>query len=121
VAKLEAVVSGDGFGPGRKAEIVKDGIHEVAGAVASERAAGAVRSVGAGREAQDEDAGAGISEAGNRASPVGLVEIGAAFGLADTLAVFTEPRAEVAGDDRFANLLEERRRTLAVGGGHCIQ
>ena len=121
MVELEAVVAVGGAGLVGQAEVVEDGVHEVSGAVASERAAGAVRSVGAGREAQDEDAGAGISEAGNRASPVGLVEIGAAFGLADTLAVFTEPRAEVAGDDRFANLLEERRRTLAVGGGHCIQ
>ena len=121
VAELEAVVAVGGAGLTGQAEFMQDRVHEVSGAVAGEGTAGAVRSVGSGRKAENEDAGARISEAGNGAGPVGLVEIGAAFGLTDAMTVFAETRAEVAGDDRFANLLEERRRTLVVGGCHCIQ
>ena len=84
---------------------MQDGVHEIAGAIAGKGSTGAVRSVGAGREAQDEDAGAWIAEAGNRARPVGLIKVGAAFGLADALTVFAKARTKFAGDDRFANLL----------------
>ena len=48
VAELEAVVAGDGARFGGEAEFVEDGIHEVAGAVAGEGAAGAIGSMGAG-------------------------------------------------------------------------
>jgi hypothetical protein len=121
VTKFEAVVAVGGAGFASQAEFVQDGVHEVAGTVASKGAAGAVRSVGAGCEAKDEDAGARIAEAGNGTGPVGLVQIGAAFGLADALAVLAQTGAKFAGDDRFANLLQERRRTLDVEGCHCIQ
>jgi len=99
---------------------VEDGIHEVAGAVAGERAAGAVGSVGSGSEADDEDSGTGVAEAGDGASPVGLVLVGAAFGFADTLAVGAEAGAAFAGDDGLMNLLEKLRRYQCVGGCHCI-
>jgi hypothetical protein len=105
VAEFEAVVAVDCAGLAGEAELVQDGVHEVTGAIACERTAGAVGSVGAWREAEDEDAGVWVAEAGNRARPIGLVEVGAAFGLADALTVSPETRAEVAGDDRFANLL----------------
>ena len=79
VAEPEAVVAGDGAGFAGEAEFVEDGVHEVAGAVAGEGSAGAVGSVGAGGEAEDEDAGFGVAKAGDGAGPVGLVEIGAAL------------------------------------------
>jgi hypothetical protein len=120
VAELEAVVAGDGAGFAGEAQLVQDGIHEVAGAVAGEGAAGAVGSVGAGREAEDEDSGAGVAKAGDGTGPVGLVLVRAAFGFADAAAVGAKPGAALAGDDGFMNLLEELRRYLCVGGGHCI-
>ncbi len=43
---------------------MQDGIHEVAGAVAGEGTAGAVGSVSAGSEAEDEDSGTRIAKAG---------------------------------------------------------
>jgi hypothetical protein len=82
LAQLEAVVAGDGAGFAGEAELVQDGIHEVAGAVAGEGAAGAVGSVGSGGEAEDEDAGARVAEAGHRFGPVFLVAVGFAAGLA---------------------------------------
>lgn len=121
VTKLEAVVAGDGAGFAGEAKLVEDGVHEVAGAVAGEGAAGAVGSMGAWGEAEDEDAGARVAEAWNGAGPVGLVEVGAAFGLADAAAVVAKSRATFAGDDGFANLLQEGRRTLCVGRCHCFQ
>ncbi len=110
VAQLEAIVSGDAFGLVGEAELVQDGVHEVAGAVAGEGTAGAVGTVGSGSEAEDQDAGAGVSEAGNGTGPVGLVLVGAAASLADAFAVFAEAGAAFAGDDGLADLLE--------GGGY---
>ena len=125
VAELEAVVAGDGAGFGCEAELVQDGVHEVAGAIAGEGAAGAVGSVGAGGEAEDEDASARVAEAGHGAGPVGLVLVGTAFGLADAAAVCAKTGAAFAGDDGLVDLLEELRRSLCfdslgVGGCHCI-
>ena len=99
---------------------MQNGIHEVAGAVAGEGAAGAVGSVGAGGEAEDEDAGPGVAEAGYGAGPVGLIDVGAPFGLGYAAAVVAEAGAAFTGDDGVMNLLEELRRSLCVGGCHCI-
>src|SRR5260370_5411927 len=130
VAELQAIFAGDGAGFGGEAELVEDGIHEVAGAIAGEGTAGAVGSVGAGGEAEDKDAGSGVAEAGYGAGPVGLVDVGAAFGLAYAAAVFAKAWAAFTGDDGLMNLLEELRRSvcvyslgvysLGVKGYHCI-
>jgi len=104
-----------------QAEFVQDGIHEVAGAIAGEGSAGTICTVGSGSEAEDEDAGTRVSEAGNGTSPVGLILVGAAFGLADAPAVLTETRAKLAGDDGFMNLRKDWGRTLFVRSVHCIQ
>jgi hypothetical protein len=90
VAQAQAVVAGDGAGFGGEAELVQDGVHEVAGAVAGEGAAGAVGAVGAWGEAEDEDAGARVAEAGDGTGPVGMVLVGAASGLADAGAVLAQ-------------------------------
>jgi hypothetical protein len=103
VAETEAVVAGDGVGLGGEAELVEDGIHEVAGAIAGEGAAGAVGTVGAGSEAEDEDAGLWVAEAGDGASPVGVVDVGTAAGFADAGAVFAQPGAKLAGGYCFAD------------------
>lgn len=67
VAELEAVVAVDGLGLVGEAELVEDGVHEVAGAVSGEGATGTVGSVGTGSEAQQEHAGVRIAEAGDGA------------------------------------------------------
>jgi hypothetical protein len=120
MAKLKTVVAVDGAGLVGETKLVEDGIHEVAGAVASEGSASAVGSVGSWGEAKDEDAGARVAEAGNGASPVGLVLVGAAFGFADATAVSAKARATLTRNDGLVNLLEELRRNLGAGGGHCI-
>ena len=120
VAETEAVVAGDGAGFGGEAEVVEDGVHEVAGAVSGEGAAGAVGTVGAGGESKDEDAGFGIAEAGDGAGPVGLVLVGAAAGFADAAAVVAQTGAAFAGGDGVVNLLKDLIRNLYAGGCHCI-
>ncbi len=106
LAELEAVVAADGHGFGGEAEFVEDGVHEVAGAVAGEGAAGAVGSVGAWGEAEDEDAGVAVAEAGDGLGPVLLVAVGFAAVLADAAAVVAEPGAAGAGDDGVLELVE---------------
>jgi len=93
VAEFEAIVAGDGAGFAGEAKFVEDGIHEVAGAVAGEGPTGAVGSVSAWSEADDEYLRFGIAKSGDGASPVSLVLVGATFGLADAAAVVTETRA----------------------------
>ena len=120
MAELQAIFASDGAGLAREAELVQDGIHEIAGAVSGEGAAGAVGSMGARGEAEDEDAGAGVSEAWDGARPVGLIDVGAALGLAYAAAVVAKTEAALTSDDGLMNLLEELRRSLCEGGCHCI-
>ena len=103
-AELEAVVAGDGFGFGGEAELVEDGVHEVAGAIAGKRSTCPVGSVGARGEAENEDAGVGVAEAGNRFGPVFLIAVGLAAGLADGVAVVAQTRTASAGDDVFVEV-----------------
>jgi hypothetical protein len=65
--------------------------------------------VGARGEAEDEQAGAGVAEAGHGARPVFVVLVGAAAGLADAGAVVAQARAQLAADDRIANTFESGR------------
>ena len=120
VAQLQTVVAVDGARFAGEAEFVQDRVHEVAGAVAGEGSACSVSSVGAWGEAEDKDSGPGVTKARDGAGPVGLVDIGAAFGFADSSAVFAKTGAALAGDDEPVNLLKELRRTLSAGGCHCI-
>ncbi len=85
---------------------MEDGVHEVAGAVSGEGAAGSVGAVGSGGEAEDEDACARISEAGNGARPVDVILVSAAPGFADVRSVFAQAGAELATDDRVTNAVQ---------------
>jgi hypothetical protein len=78
---------------------MENGIEKVAGAVAGERAAGTVRSVGAGREAQNQHARMGIAERRNRPAPVLPISVGAATDAGYLRAVGAQPRTSFAGDD----------------------
>ena len=97
-----------------EAGIVEGLVEEIAGAVASEDAAGAVGAVCTGGEADDDEAGFGIAERGDGAAPVDFVAVGAALGLGDGLAVFAEAGALVAVDDLFLEVLQAHfvQRTL---------
>ena len=55
---------------------------------------------------------AGSPKPGHGARPVGLVDVGAAAGLSDCLAVGAEAVAELAGGDAFAYLTEFGREDL---------
>ena len=112
LAKFEAVVAADGGGLAGQAELVEDGVHEVSGAVAGERAAGAVGSVSSGGEAEDEDTGVGVAEAWNRFGPVLLVTIGLAGVRADAAAVVDEPGAEGAGSDALLSGIENGEKVV---------
>jgi len=76
--------------------------------------------VGAGGKSKDENVGAGVAKAGNGAGPVGLILVGAPFGLSNAATVFTKTRAAFTGDDGLMDLLEELWRGLRVGRCHCI-
>ena len=107
LAQLEAVVATNGDGLAGEAKLVEHRVHEVAGAVAGEGAAGAVGSVGTGSEAEHEDAGVGVAEAGNGFGPVFLVAVGLAARLANAADVVDKPRTARAGDDVFLHLIED--------------
>ena len=110
LAQLEAVVAADGVGLGGEAEFVEDGVHEVAGAVAGKGSPRPVGSVGSWGEAQDEDAGVGIAEAGNGLGPIFLIAVGFAAGLADAADVSDEASAAGAGGDGVLYLRDLLKR-----------
>ncbi len=104
MTKFETVVA---RGAGRLAgesQFVEDRVHEVARAVAGEGAACAIGSVGAWGQTEDEDASARVAEAGDGTSPIGLILVGAAFGLSYPAAILPETGTELAANDGFANL-----------------
>ena len=109
MTQAETVIAGDSRRLGCKAGFVKDGVHEVAGSVSGEGAAGSIGSMGSRSQAKDEDAGTGITKAWNRAGPVGLIAVGAAFGLTDTLAIVAKAETAFAGGDGLMNLKQGRR------------
>jgi hypothetical protein len=63
-----------------------------------------------GGEAQDQDAGARVSETRYGACPVDLVHVGAAAGFADAGAVGSQALASFACDDAVADGVERGKR-----------
>lgn len=120
MAKFQAIVRREGGGLAGEAEGVEDGVHEEAGAVAGEGAAGAVGSVGARCETKDEDAGAGVAKAGDGFGPVDLVYVGSAAGCADGFSIEAETLAAGAFHDVTADGLEDRRQRC-WGRGHWVR
>ncbi len=109
VVEDEAVVTVRGVWLVGEAGFVESAEEKIAGAVAGEDAAGAVGTVGSGGEAEDEEAGGGVAEAGDGAAPVGLRLVGAAFDYGDVGAVFAETGALVTGDDFSGERTEGHR------------
>ena len=105
IAQAQAVVAGDGSGFTGEAEVVEHRVHEVSGAIAGERAAGAVCAVGSGGEAEDEGAGSQIAEARDGTRPVGVILVGTATGFANASAVVAQAGTELAGDDGVADVV----------------
>src|SRR5215471_9973395 len=99
MTQSEVVIAGDSLRLGCKADFVKDGVHKVTGSVSGEGAAGSIGSMGPRSQAKDEDTGTGITKAWNRAGPVGLIAVGAAFGLTDTFAIVAKAGTAFAGGD----------------------
>ena len=81
-------------------------VARAADAVAGEHAAGPVGAVRGRREADDEQPGARIAEAGNRPGPVGLVAIRAPLLASDARAVRAQARTALAGDDLVVDHLQ---------------
>src|SRR5262245_19686244 len=91
----------------RKPCAVQSGHQEIPGAadaVAGEHAAGPVGAARRGSETDDEQARAGIAEAGNRFAPIEIVAVGAPLFARDLSAVSAKPRTAIAADDRVARL-----------------
>lgn len=99
---------------------MKDGIHKGPGAISREGTTRPVGAMGAGSQAENEDAGAGVSEAGNGTGPVGLVLIGTASGFANSLAVTEKAGTTVAPYDGVVDLLQNGRERLDFRTAHCI-
>src|ERR1035437_10266839 len=106
VDRAVANLLGRGLVAGRgEAEVVEHRVHEVSGAIAGERAAGAVCAVGSGGEAEDEDTGSQIAEARDGTRPVGVILVGTATGFANASAVVAQAGTELAGDDGGADVV----------------
>jgi hypothetical protein len=106
VAELEAIVVGDARGLTGKSQLVQDRIHEIARAIAGKGPPCTVCSMSSGCQAKDENTGPRISKAWDRASPVGLVDIGSTPRLADAAAIVAKAGAAFAIDDGFVDLLQ---------------
>lgn len=109
IAEFQAIIAIDGALLGGETEFMEDGVHEVAGAVSSERTAGAIGSMGTGSEPQKQNSGARISEARDRARPVGLVDVGSAASFADRDAEGAETWTALAKNDLLLDLLQLSR------------
>jgi hypothetical protein len=80
----------------------------LAAAVAGEHASGAVRPVRTRRQTDDDQASAGVAEAGNRPAPILLVGVcGAPLGC-DPLSPLDEPRTTTALDEVRRQSLQRR-------------
>ena len=99
VGELKVVAPRDAGRLRGETGLEKSPIEEVAGAVAGEHAPGPIGAVRAGREADQEHAGAGIAEAGHWFGPIILVAVGATFYASDFLAVFNQARTSPASNN----------------------
>ena len=74
-------------------------VEPVAGFVASEHAAGAVRSMGAGSEPENENARLGIAKTRDRLAPILPIAIGPALDGGNVDTVIAQTRASFAHDN----------------------
>ena len=117
----EAVAAVRGAGLRGESGAVEERVEEIAGTVAGEGAAGAVGSVSAGGEADEEDAGGGIAEGGNGLAPVLGVAVHAALVLGDSDRMGAQARAEFARDDAGVEGVERGGRIGERNHGAIVE
>ena len=86
---------------------MQSAVEHGAGAVAGEHTAGAVGPVGAGRQAEDQDARLGIAEGGHRFPPIFPVPVSTPLHLRDPGGILSQTRAAVAIDDLVLKNVEQ--------------
>jgi hypothetical protein len=99
MAEFETVVAVDGLGFGGEPKFVQHGVHECAGAIASEGAPSAIGSMSSGGEADDQDASLDVAETWNRATPIKVILVGSAACFGDAGTVGAETGAEFTAND----------------------
>ena len=113
IAQGEPVFFVRGRGLRGEAGAVQHAIEKMTGAIAGERAAGAVGAMRARRQAEDQHPRVHIAEARHRLGPIVAVAVGAALLTPDLLAIFDQPQTAGAGDE-FAIKLDK-----SSGGHSC--
>src|SRR5579862_6458295 len=104
--EFHSVIAADSIWLRGEARVVEHRIQEIARAVAGEGPAGAIRSMCARGEADDQDFGVGIAEGGDGASPVFPAGICPALGSRHLLAVLPQPHASIASNDARIQRIE---------------
>src|SRR5439155_16339800 len=89
---------------------VQRGEKPIAGAITCEDAAGPVTAVSSGREADHDDAGPRVAEAGQRPRPIALAPITLGRVVGHALAPGDQPGTETAGGDLARERFEQRRQ-----------
>ena len=112
IGEFHAVVAGCGVGLRGEARFVEHGIEEIAGAIAGERPTGAVGAVGAGSEAQREDARRWDRRRRAQACPSNPNRCKRGDARAQPRRSGPQPRASIAGDDAGIEGFER------AGSGH---
>ena len=108
VVQDQAVLAGHADRVGGETGLVEDPIEDVAGAVAGEHPAGAVGTVCARRESQDQDTGGRIAERRHGKSPVSLVAVCAPLELRDFCRMPAQAGAKLAGYDLLIEYFEQK-------------
>src|ERR1700745_3906264 len=96
VLEFHAVVQVSGVGLGCKSSVVEHRIHEISGAIASERTTRAVGTMRSWCEAEDDDPGIDVSEAGNGLRPIFPIHVGAALLAPYLFPIGDQPRTQSA-------------------------
>src|SRR5246127_394844 len=112
IFEFQSVIAVGRSGLVGKSSLIEHRIHELAGGVAGEGAAGSVRAVRAGSQSHNQNTRAGIAESRHGLAPVLPVTIGAALLTRDFLAVSDQARATSATDN-FA-IQNREPRHLAI-------
>jgi hypothetical protein len=97
---------------------MKNGIHEIPGAVSREGAAGAVGSMGTWSEPKDKNSRPRVAESRYWAGPVDLIHVSSAAGLADASAIGAKAVAALAGYDGLLDTEQIRRKGSGSGASH---
>ena len=94
--------------PETVAERVQSLVQPIARPIPGEHATGAVGAMGRGRQADQDEAGPWIAEAGDGPAPVVPRTVLAPLLTRDSLTVLDQPRAAMAGDDAALERLQRR-------------